>query len=77
MVPRLGYTASGGDIDALLDGRCWGDTQVLLPQALAGRVWEDVVADRNVPMAGDRLPLDGLLQQLPVAVLRGSTATGV
>ncbi|HLL12042.1 MAG TPA: malto-oligosyltrehalose synthase [Rubrivivax sp.] len=77
VVPRLGYTASGGDIDALLDGRCWGDTQVLLPQALAGRVWEDVVADRNVTMAGDRLPLDGLLQQLPVAVLRGSPATGV
>jgi (1->4)-alpha-D-glucan 1-alpha-D-glucosylmutase len=79
IVPRLGYTVCEGDIDSLLDGRCWGDTQVLLPEALAGRVWHDMVSDRAVPQAagsGDRLPIADLLQHLPVAVLRGVVADG-
>jgi (1->4)-alpha-D-glucan 1-alpha-D-glucosylmutase len=77
IVPRLGYTACEGDIDSLLDGRSWGDTQGLLPDALAGRVWHDMVADRPVPQAagsGERLPVGELLQNLPVAVLRGVVA---
>lgn len=74
VVPRLSHAASGGDIDALLDGSCWGDTQVLLPDELAGREWVDVVADRALPQTGDRLAVAGLLQLVPVAVLRGVTA---
>lgn len=70
VVPRLGWTASGGDIDVLLDAGCWGGTRVLLPDRLAASTWHDVIAARPVRPDGAALPVADLLQQLPVAVLR-------
>ena len=70
VVPRLGWLASGGDIDLLLDGGCWRDTRVLLPEPLAARSWLDVITANPVPASGAALRVADLLQQLPVAVLR-------
>ncbi len=71
VVPRLVWQLADGDIDALLDAACWGDTTLQLPEALADvPAWHEVIAERTVGNTGGALRLVDVMGGLPVAVLR-------
>lgn len=69
VVPRLAWRASGGDLQALLDGRCWQDTTLQLPAWAEDTRWRDVLCGRDAAAPG---AVASLLHGLPVAVLDAS-----
>ena len=52
-----------------VDPAVWGETAVVLPARLVGRVMEDGLGGSAVPAIGARLPLAAVLRELPVGVL--------
>ena len=52
----------------------WQDTSVVLPADAASATWRDIVTDRPCRSAAGRMRLADLLADLPVAVLRETTA---
>jgi (1->4)-alpha-D-glucan 1-alpha-D-glucosylmutase len=50
-------------------GSSWEDTKVLLPAALAGRRWREVLTDRSFGADSGAMPLAEVLAHLPVALL--------
>jgi (1->4)-alpha-D-glucan 1-alpha-D-glucosylmutase len=53
LVPRLLWSLTGGDIAALLDARCWGETALQMPPWALGLRWREVVAGRPVADYGE------------------------
>ena len=69
-VPRLAGTLFEAGAGGLLPPpERWADTAIILPDDLAGRAWNDVLADAVATPLSSRLQVDRLFARLPFAVL--------
>jgi (1->4)-alpha-D-glucan 1-alpha-D-glucosylmutase len=73
VVPRLAATLMIRNTNFPLGREVWGETAVILPQALAGRTWKQVLT-RNLLKSRERegrweLPVAEILADFPVAIL--------
>lgn len=73
LVPRLNLKRQGGREASALGAADWGDTHIVLPAALAGREWINVLTgEACLPDSGTAAPgfaIDRLLAHFPVALL--------
>jgi (1->4)-alpha-D-glucan 1-alpha-D-glucosylmutase len=67
VAPRLVLPLMSSDAPPIVPAAAWGDTSVLLPDALQGR-YRDAVTGL-VSEAGDRLSLATVLEAFPAAIL--------
>ncbi|MFN2433222.1 MAG: malto-oligosyltrehalose synthase [Gemmatimonadota bacterium] len=76
VVPRLPATLLADPARAPLGRDVWGDTELMLPRALAGGDWLDALsgAAATTTGAGGALALGDLLEHLPAALVIGTDA---
>ncbi|TVR19818.1 MAG: malto-oligosyltrehalose synthase [Anaerolineaceae bacterium] len=67
VVPRLIATMTGGRLEAPT-GAIWGDTRLVIPDAIAGRELEDIFTGRRFD-AAQHIALADLLESAPFALL--------
>ena len=72
----VAITLAGRRMAHLLDGdvpraaaHAWGDSVLVLPDALAGRSYRDLLGEAEVTVGAGRIPLVQVLTTLPVALL--------
>jgi (1->4)-alpha-D-glucan 1-alpha-D-glucosylmutase len=68
LATRFPHALLAGSSSLGIDAERWGDTALLLPQDV-GPSWREVLSGNTVAIQSARLPLAGLLTQLPVALL--------
>ncbi len=70
VVSRLALRAGLGDTPCL-DASVWQGTAIVLPRHVAGRRLNNVLVDGVAIEAAERLPVETVLDRLPVALLEG------